>query len=136
LKNDAVDNFLGALLIAGNYQIPEVCIYFGNKLLRGNRTTKISTSKLAAFDSPNYAPLAELGVNFQIYWSRVIRFNFEGKIKIFTEMSEDISMINIIPCLNIRVIESILQSSKAVVIYAYGMGNIPTNNKQLMNLLQ
>lgn len=135
MKNDAVDNFLGALLIAGNYQIPEVCIYFGNKLLRGNRTTKISTCKLAAFDSPNYGPLAELGVNFQIYWSRVIRFNFEGKIKIFTEMCEDISMINIIPCLNIRVIESILQSSKAVVIYAYGMGNIPTNNKQLMNLL-
>ena len=108
MKNDAVDNFLGALLIAGNYQIPEVCIYFGNKLLRGNRTTKISTCKLAAFDSPNYGPLAELGVNFQIYWNRVIRFNFEGKIKIFTEMCEDISMINIIPCLNIRVIESIL----------------------------
>ena len=99
---------MGALLIAGNYQIPEVCIYFGNKLLRGNRTTKISTSKLVAFDSPNYSPLAELGVNFQIFWNRVIRFNFEGKIKIFTDMCEDISMINIIPCLNLRVIESVL----------------------------
>ena len=64
LKNDAVDNFLGALLIAGHYQIPEVTIYFGNKLLRGNRTTKISTSKLSAFDSPNFSPLAEIGVNF------------------------------------------------------------------------
>lgn len=30
LKNDAVDNFLGALLIAGQYHIPEVCIFFGN----------------------------------------------------------------------------------------------------------
>jgi lysophospholipase len=40
LKNDAVDNFLGALLIAGQYQIPEVTIFFGNQLLRGNRATK------------------------------------------------------------------------------------------------
>jgi len=40
LKNDAVDNFLGSLLIAGQYSIPEVVIYFGNKLLRGNRSHK------------------------------------------------------------------------------------------------
>lgn len=44
LKNDAVDNFLGSLLIAGQYQIPEVMIFFGNRLLRGNRSTKESTS--------------------------------------------------------------------------------------------
>ena len=40
LKTDAVDNFLGSLLIAGQYQIPEVMIFFGNRLLRGNRSTK------------------------------------------------------------------------------------------------
>lgn len=44
LKTDAVDNFLGALLIAGQYALPEVMIFFANKLLRGNRATKLSTS--------------------------------------------------------------------------------------------
>lgn len=44
LRNDAIDNLLGAMLVAGPYLIPEVCIFFGNKLLRGNRATKASTS--------------------------------------------------------------------------------------------
>jgi len=40
LRNDAVDNLLGALLVAGPYLIPEVVIFFGNRLLRGNRASK------------------------------------------------------------------------------------------------
>lgn len=44
LRNDAVDNLLGALLVAGPYLIPEVCIFFGNRLLRGNRATKESST--------------------------------------------------------------------------------------------
>ena len=30
LKNDAVDNLLGALLVAGHFNIPEVLIFFSN----------------------------------------------------------------------------------------------------------
>lgn len=44
LKNDAVDNFLGSLLFAGEYSIPEVMVCFGNELLRGNRARKVSTN--------------------------------------------------------------------------------------------
>jgi 60kDa lysophospholipase len=44
LRNDAVDNLLGALLVAGPYLIPEVVVFFGNRLLRGNRATKMSSS--------------------------------------------------------------------------------------------
>lgn len=50
-------------------------------------------------------------------------------------MSDEVSMINITPCLNLRVVENILQSCKAVVLQAYGMGNIPTSNQKLMSLL-
>jgi len=38
IRNDARDNLITAIMIAGNYQIPEVCLYFGDKLLRGNRS--------------------------------------------------------------------------------------------------
>lgn len=53
LRNDAVDNLLGALLVAGPYLIPEVCIFFGNKLFRGNRATKEDSLMIEAFNSPN-----------------------------------------------------------------------------------
>ena len=41
VRNDAVDNLLGALLIAGHYELPEVGIYFADRLLRGNRARKV-----------------------------------------------------------------------------------------------
>ena len=108
LKNDAVDNFLGALLIAGQYRVPEVCIYFGNKLMRGNRTSKVSTSRIVAFEAANMQALGEVGVSFNIRWSLINRYNFEGKLQVFTEMSDEVSMINITPCINLRVVENIL----------------------------
>ena len=61
IRNDGRDNIIAAFMIAANYDIPEICLYFGNKLFRGNRATKISSDDLIAFDSPNYPPLAEVG---------------------------------------------------------------------------
>jgi hypothetical protein len=36
-RNDGEGNLLGAMTIAAHFRIPEVCLYFNNKLLRGNR---------------------------------------------------------------------------------------------------
>ena len=60
LQNDATDNLLGSLIIAGHFMIPEVCLFFNYKLLRGNRCTKISASDFEAFSSPNLPPLARI----------------------------------------------------------------------------
>lgn len=57
LRNDAVDNFLGSLILAGGYVIPEVGLYFGHVLYRGNRTRKVSSLEFKAFQSPNMEPL-------------------------------------------------------------------------------
>jgi L-asparaginase/Glu-tRNA(Gln) amidotransferase subunit D len=76
--------------------------------------------------------LGEVGVNFKICWSRVLRHNFEGKLKVFTDMNQDISIVNITPCLNLKVIQAILMNSSAVIIQAYGMGNIPSGNPRLL----
>ena len=57
LRNDAVENFLGSLILAGGYVIPEVSLYFGHRLFRGNRARKVSSLEFAAFASPNMDPL-------------------------------------------------------------------------------
>jgi 60kDa lysophospholipase len=54
---------LGALTIAGHYVIPEVCLFFNNKLYRGNRSVKMNAVEFNAFDSPNLGPLATVGIN-------------------------------------------------------------------------
>ncbi|MDW8467258.1 MAG: asparaginase domain-containing protein [Chloroherpetonaceae bacterium] len=72
LRSDARENLIGALFIAANFQIPEVCLYFGGKLLRGNRAVKVSASGFDAFESPNYPPLATAGVQIEANWSYIL----------------------------------------------------------------
>ena len=42
-----------------------MCIYFEDKLYRGNRTVKINSEDFEAFVSPNYQILAEAGVKIK-----------------------------------------------------------------------
>lgn len=44
-RNDGQANFQGALLVAGHYTVPEVTLFFHNKLYRGNRTTKAHATR-------------------------------------------------------------------------------------------
>ena len=43
--------------------IPEVTLFFYNNLLRGCRAVKVNASGFEAFESPNFEPLANVGVN-------------------------------------------------------------------------
>ncbi|ENN79189.1 hypothetical protein YQE_04373, partial [Dendroctonus ponderosae] len=58
--SDAKNHILSALVFASCSDIPEVCVYFSNKLFRGNRVKKMSCSQLDCFDSPNYPLLSFL----------------------------------------------------------------------------
>ena len=66
LRSDGRENLITAIEIAaskenGRSVVPEVSLYFQNRLFRANRTSKISAEALSAFDSNNYPPLAEVG---------------------------------------------------------------------------
>jgi len=104
LRNDAEENLLAAILIAGQYNVPEVCLFFNNKLMRGNRTTKMSSDKIEAFDSPNLPSLAIFEVSIKINFDLVQRFTLEGKLKVQTEMEEQINILHISPCIDLDVI--------------------------------
>ena len=74
LQNDATDNLLGSLIIAGHFMIPEVCLYFNYKLFRGNRVTKVSSSDFDAFVSPNFPPLATISsLKTNVSWDLIHR---------------------------------------------------------------
>jgi L-asparaginase/Glu-tRNA(Gln) amidotransferase subunit D len=38
IRNDGRYNLISSVMIAGNFQIPEVCIFFDDNLLRGTYT--------------------------------------------------------------------------------------------------
>ena len=79
LRTDGRENLITALEIAaatmpdGSPAVPEVALYFQNRLFRGNRTMKQSAEELSAFSSYNYPPLAEVGVNITYNYAAIAR---------------------------------------------------------------
>ena len=71
VRNDGEDNLLDALILAGHYDIPEVCLYFRSHLFRGNRTRKVDASALAAIRRYRFSPARVGGqpVRVRMRWS-------------------------------------------------------------------
>lgn len=135
IRNDGRDNIIAALMIAANYNIPEVCLYFGNKLFRGNRATKISSDELIAFDSPNYPPLAEAGVRIDLNWKNIREAGDKLEVRKF--QNHQIAVLKIFPGIQFEVFENIMTSDlKGIVIEAFGAGNIPESGGVLEKLLK
>ena len=65
LRSDGRDNLITAMTIAASGRIHEVCLYFHGALLRGNRSTKLSSDRFTAFESPNAPHLADVGIVIQ-----------------------------------------------------------------------
>ena len=108
-------------------EVPEVSLYFQNRLFRANRTTKQSAEELSAFVSNNYPPLAEVGVSIQYNRNHIRRPKREGAFGIDTALCEDVAIVKIFPGLNERVFRAMLSSgARGVVLETYGAGNAPT----------
>ena len=78
LRTDGKENLITSIEIAaardnGTPLVPEVCVYFENRLLRGNRTIKSSAEHFNAFTSPNLPPLAVAGLQIK-YNRNIIRY--------------------------------------------------------------
>lgn len=135
IRSDGEDNLITSLLLAGYYQVPEVCLFFGNQLFRGNRATKVSSDDLIAFDSPNYPPLAEAGVRIHLNDMAIRRPGNQLKLSLF--QSHQIVVLKIFPGIQFDAFENILTPSlKGIVFEAYGAGNIPETGGKLERFLE
>lgn len=135
IRNDARDNLITSLMMAGNYHVPEVCLFFGNELYRGNRATKVSSDELIAFDSPNYPSLAEAGVRITIKERVIRKAGLELKLSEF--VPQQIAVLKIFPGIQFEIFENILTSDlKGIVFEAFGAGNIPENQGALKRILE
>ena len=72
LRTDARGNLINSVELA-TYDIPEVLICFGDRLFRGNRTKKMSIESFQSFESPNFPPLANIGLNVNINKGYIIK---------------------------------------------------------------
>lgn len=133
LRTDGKENLITAIEIAaaknadGNPVVPEVCIYFANKLLRGNRCTKRDAGSFDAFVSNNYPALATAGTSIT-YNHCYIRPYKTGKPLIpHYEMEQGIIIFSLFPGIKEEVVKAVLRSKdiKGVIFRTFGAGNAP-----------
>ncbi|RKO82831.1 cytoplasmic asparaginase I, partial [Blyttiomyces helicus] len=137
VRNDAVDNLLGALTIAGHFVIPEVGLFFGNKLFRGNRTSKIDAVDFNAFDSPNLRPLVTVGINIDVSWPDVLRPTTIAKFRSHKHMNASVATLRFFPGITEATVRAFLSPPiRGVVIETYGSGNAPNNRPDLLAALK
>ena len=135
LRTDGRENLITAIEIAGARRdgrplVPEVSLYFQNRLFRANRTSKRSAEALNAFVSYNYPPLAEVGVNITYNLPAILRPAEEAaELRIATRLGGGVELIKLFPGLDETILRAMLSAPglRAVVLETYGAGNAPTS---------
>lgn len=136
LQNDATDNLLGSLVVAGHFMIPEVCLYFDNKLFRGNRSVKVAATDFAAFDSPNCSPLAvTTSMRTNVNWELVNRPRNIENFSIQTNLdTTHVACLRIFPGIKPQMVDAVLklEGLRGLVLETFGAGNAPHGKDNAM----
>lgn len=136
VRNDAVENVITSLWLAANQPIKEVCIYFNQRLLRGNRTQKVSAHRFNAFDSPNFPHLATIGTAIELNKNLLLKSN-RGAFHLQTLSAQCITNFRLFPGFTKEVLAYILnQPLRGLILETYGVGNAPNNDPGFLKLLE
>ncbi|MBO8467685.1 MAG: type I asparaginase [Bacteroidetes bacterium] len=143
-RTDGRENLVSAVEIAaakdsqGHAIVPEVCIYFDNMLMRGNRACKISSDNFTAFRTLNLPPLAEAGISIKYNSPLIIKpDDWEADLVIHTSLDTRVSILKIHPGITPHVVRNILcgEETRAVIMETYGCGNAPSK-EWFLNLVR
>lgn len=133
LRTDGKENLITAIEIAaaqnadGTPAVPEVCIYFANKLLRGNRCTKRDAGSFDAFVSNNYPALAIAGTTITYNHSYIKHYDKDAQLSPCYDMEQGIIIFSLFPGIQEDVVKAVLRSkeTKGVIFRTFGAGNAP-----------
>ncbi len=135
IRSDGRDNLITALMIIARTPVPEVCLCFGNRLLRGCRATKVDAAGFQAFDSPNYPDLGTIGVTIRTR-RPCMPPETARKLTIHALSEARVGALRLFPGISAELVANVLRSPlQGLVLETYGMGNGPSDDRALMAVL-
>lgn len=135
-RNDAEAHLLATLELAVRPELNEVCLYFNGRLLRGNRAVKVDATALAAFDSPNFPPLGEMGISLRLRQDLLLpRLEQQFSIPAFDNRA--VAVLRLYPGIQTALLQSVLAQPglRALILQSYGVGNAPVATPGLLDTL-
>jgi L-asparaginase len=121
-RTDARENLVDAAMVA-TLDVPEVCVTFASRVLRGVRSTKRDAWAYDAFASPNCEPLVELGMHAAV----ADHVRKAAPLAAFDDRIEpSVLAVRVFPGLEERLVTGAVRAGvKGLVLEAYGTGNVP-----------
>ncbi|WP_028880052.1 asparaginase [Terasakiella pusilla] len=137
LRNDAFSNVVTSLILAADYSLNEVCIYFNGRIMRGNRSRKLKSAGFDAFNSPNFPWLGTVGIDITLHEGLLLGPMMEN----FHQndfLQHSVAQLQLYPGMDGAMFRAMLQSEnlKALIILSYGVGNPPDSNQSLIQFLE
>ncbi len=136
VRSDGRENLVTALMVVAGTPIPEVCLCFGNRLLRGCRSTKVDAAGFQAFDSPNYPDLGHIGVTIRPHPELILPARPVNGLTVHPLSDARVGALRLFPGISAELVANVLRSPlQGLVLETYGMGNGPSNDEGLMGVL-
>lgn len=143
LRTDGKENLVTSIEIASAHHadgtpiVPEVCIYFSGKLLRGNRATKINADGFNAFDSFNYPHLADAGINIHYHEEHILKPDYQQPMTPHYATDPNVVVFTLFPGIQDNIVRHVLDAPelRSIVMRTYGSGNAP-QRPWLMHMLK
>lgn len=131
-RSDGSQNLISSLEIALNkeYIVPEVCIFFRDFLIRGNRARKLDAKNYQAFDSPNFPYLCQVGGSFSFNKKYIKKIPKEDFF-INTDLDTNIMVLELFPGFDPNILKNIFINNsniKGLVLKTFGNGNGPSSD--------
>lgn len=133
IRSDARRNLINSVAMAATagaaQRIYEVLIFFDTLLLRANRSKKVHIEEYHTFDSPNFRPLAEerLKTRFREVQREQIR-----RPSLLPRFDSRIQVVKVFP----GAAPELMPRARAVVIEAFGCGNLPMVESSVLAFLK
>ncbi len=135
VRSDGHQHLVTALLLAARGDLPEVGLYFGDTLLRGNRSQKVDNQGFVAFRSGNFPPLVRAGVTLEVDRDRLLPPG-EGPPTARLEREPMVVALRVFPGLSADLLARILAPPvEGVVLETYGAGTFPSRNRRLLSVI-
>lgn len=136
VRSDGRENLITSLMLAAEPGWNEVGVVLGGALLRGNRTTKVSTDGFDAFASPNLPPLAEVGV--ELSWrGELLLPPSQGPLRVHRLREVDVIALRLFPGITGETLRNVLRDPvRGLVLETYGSGNAPSRDPALRAALR
>ena len=122
VRTDARQNLVDAALVA-TLPVPEVSVVFHSRAIRGARSTKKDAWGFDAFDSPQLAPLVELGLEVEL----AAHVRAPSELLPFDDRLEPrVLAVRVFPGLDPQLVRGAVRAGvKGLVLETYGTGNVP-----------